>query len=131
MLMYWRNAKHSKYSLEAVSLLATIATTTPQLAHEIKWGRFVNTRGGLGNNIPVDLAMEHLNCFLKDCLLGLGANVSEHTIVKTSKSLRLLKELNNHFDRISGVHPAKVSTPRATIPRIFSLLYRSYRVAVS
>ena len=87
MLLYWRNARYTQYSYEAICRLNAVATSTPQLAHEVQWCRFVKTKGGLGNNIPVDLCMEHLNRFLKDCLLGLGANVSEHTIVKTSKSL--------------------------------------------
>jgi hypothetical protein len=114
MLMYWRNARHTKYSYEAICLLSAVATSTPQLAQEIKWCRFVNTRGGLGNNIPVDLCMEHFNRFLKDCLLGLGPNVSERTIVKTSKSLRMLKELNAHFDNLCSINPNSTRHTKAS-----------------
>ena len=61
MLLYWRNARYTKYSYEAICRLNAVATSTPQLAHEVQWCQFVNTKGGLGNNIPVDLCMEHLN----------------------------------------------------------------------
>ena len=82
MLLYWRYAGHTKYSLEVIYLLGAVKpTATPRLAHEITWCRFVNSRGGRENNIPVDLFMEHLNRTLKDYLLGLGANVSESTII--------------------------------------------------
>lgn len=41
MLLYWRYAGHTKYSLEVIHLLGPIkATVTPRLAHEITWCRF-------------------------------------------------------------------------------------------
>ena len=91
MLLYWRHTGHTKYCLDAFRLLASvIATATPQIAHEIVWCRFVNSCGGAGKNIPVHLFMEHLNQTLKDYLLGFGANISETTIVQTTKSLHSL-----------------------------------------
>ena len=41
------------------------------------YSRVVNTRGGCGNNLPVDLQMEHFNRILKDAIIGVGANVTE------------------------------------------------------
>ena len=109
MLLHWRHAKHTKYSLEALHLLAAInATATARIAHELIWCRFINTRGVPGGNMPVDLYMEHLNRTLKDYLKGLGANVSEATIVQTSKSLRNLMEMTSHFDSICGIHPDSI-----------------------
>lgn len=109
MLLHWRYAKHAKYSLEALHLLAAInATATERIAHELTWCRFINTRGVLGGNMPVDLYMEHLNRTLKDYLKGLGANESEATITQTSKSLRNLMELTSHFDSICDIHPDSI-----------------------
>ena len=103
MLLHWRHAKHTKYSLEALHLLSAVnATATKRIAHELTWCRFINTRGVPGGNIPVDLFMEHLNRTLKDYLLGLGANVSEATIIQTT--LRNLMEVTSHFDKICGIH---------------------------
>ena len=109
MLLHWRYAKHAKYSLEALHLLAAInATATERIAHELTWCRFINTRGVPGGNMPVDLYMEHLNRTLKDYLKGLGANVSEATITQTSKSLRNLMELTSHLDSIRDIHPESI-----------------------
>ena len=52
--------------------------------------------------------MEHLNRTLKDYLLGLGANVSEATIIQTSKALRNLMEVSSHFDTICSIHPESI-----------------------
>ena len=109
MLLHWRYAKHTKYSLEALHLLAAInATATERIAHELIWCRFINTRGVPGANMPVDLYMEHLNRTLKDYLKGLGANVSEATITQTSKSLRNLMEVTSHFDSMCDIPPDSI-----------------------
>ena len=45
MLLHWRLAKHTKYSLEALHLLVAVnATATKRIAHELVWCRFINTR---------------------------------------------------------------------------------------
>ena len=109
MLLHWRHAKHSKYCLEALHLMGAInATATERIAHELTWCRFINTRGVAGANVPVDLFMEHLNRTWKDYLHGLGANVSEATIIQTSKSLCNLMAVSSHFDTISGIHPESI-----------------------
>ena len=64
ILLYWRHAKHTKYSLQALHLLAEInATATARIAHELIWCRFINTRGVPRGKIPVD---QYLNHTLKD-----------------------------------------------------------------
>ena len=69
MLLYWRYGGHTKYALEAVHLLGAVhATSTARVAHELTWCRSINKRGGAGNNLSVDLYMEHLNRTLKDYL---------------------------------------------------------------
>ena len=101
MLLHWQHARHTKYSLETLHLIAGIhSTTSEQIAHELIWCRFINARGVPGGNIPVDLFMEHLNRILKDYLMGLGANVSEATIVHTSKSLHNLMDVSKKIDKI-------------------------------
>ena len=49
----------------------------------------MNSLGGVGYNIPVDLHMEHL---LKDMIIGIGASISEQAIVPSSKSLDGIKD---------------------------------------
>ena len=54
MLLHWRHARHTKYSLETLHLIAGIhSTTSERIAHELIWCRFINARGVPGGNIPV------------------------------------------------------------------------------
>ena len=76
MLIFYHHG-HTKYSLEALLLTARLeATLTIQQAEKLKWNRSVNTRGGTGRNIPLDLALEHLNNSTKRDIKNLGANVT-------------------------------------------------------
>ena len=52
--------------------------------------------------------MEHLNRTLKDHLLGLGANVSESTIIQISRSLRKLMAVTAHFDSACGIYKESI-----------------------
>ena len=55
-----------KYTVEALTLLFSVnAANSDQLAGELLNGRFINTQGEPGKNIPTDLYMEHLNRTLK------------------------------------------------------------------
>ena len=93
-----------QYALEAIHLPGAVhSTATPRVAHELTWCRFVNNRGGAGNNIPVDLYMEHLNRTLKDYITSSAANVSEASIVRASHSLHSLLRIASQFDECSGI----------------------------
>lgn len=53
-LPHFRASGRTKYSLEAFRLqLQVNVVLSPNLAHQVKWHRFVNTKGGFGNNIPL------------------------------------------------------------------------------
>lgn len=104
----------TKYCLEALHLMFQIhATLTPRDAQRTIWNRTVNNRGGLGNNIPLDLDLEHDNHLLKDMLRGLGSNISTTTVTRISKAFFVLKELCKKLDQeldirtVSGEHTKK------------------------
>lgn len=63
LLTYFKaNSNYSKYSLEMfISLAQTEALVSEEMAHRLKWGRFVNWHGGIGKNISVDTAQEICN----------------------------------------------------------------------
>ena len=64
----------------------------------------VNTRGGLGHNIHINLHMEHLNCTLKNMLLGIGTNITESAIVNASHSLNGIVAMCIYsFDKQLGI----------------------------
>lgn len=105
MLLYFRQAGHTNYQKEAFEFLAMVnATASPKIAKQVTWGRFVNTQGGMGKNIPVDLHMEHLNRNLKEYIANLGANVAESGIVQCGKSLSGIMEVVDRYDQETGIH---------------------------
>lgn len=113
MLIYYRYAKHYKYALEAFILLAQVnVLASSRVKNQLTWSRVVNTRGGAGNNIPVDLHNEHLNRKLKDIVCGVGANVNEELIVEASKSLHAVDSICEHFDTITSIRPDSVHHTR-------------------
>lgn len=75
--------------------------------------RFVNSKGKCGENIPLDLFMEHLNLLLKRLGKGMGANITKASLQRAAQSV---VPLNNVMDTIykdcnkvkrSGYHGSK------------------------
>ena len=58
-------AGHSKYALDVKLQMQVSAFLSPNLAHQVMWNRFINTRGGLGRNFTGDLYNEYVNMMLK------------------------------------------------------------------
>jgi len=117
LLLYFRASHRTKYALEGLTLLAQVsALLPPRLAHQVKWNRFVNTRGKPGCNIPCDLEMEHQNKEFKAHLATVGGNVSSNTLIRTGKALKTLSAICDHFDVSTCVNPPTVhhSTKSAT-----------------
>ena len=107
MLVYYRSGNHTNYALEAFHLQCMVnAVATPRVAHQLTWSRVVNTRGGPGNNIPIDLHNERLNRILKNSIGDMGANVSEKAIVKRSKSLKGVIDILDAFDSDTEINPS-------------------------
>ena len=56
----FRATGHTNYTLEAFTLLVQYYYLfPPRYAEQLLTARFVNSKGGAGNNIPADLHMEH------------------------------------------------------------------------
>ena len=60
-LLHFHVNGRTKYALEALTLRFQLATLNPSLVHQLTWGRFINTHGGIGRNIPRDLFNKHVN----------------------------------------------------------------------
>lgn len=74
----------------------------------------VNTRGGKGKNVPVDLAMEHLNRTVKSYISSLGANVSESSILQCGRSLNGIMDVCTKFDNENGIKPESIEHTRTS-----------------
>lgn len=96
LLVLFKSSKNYNYAKDAVNLLLSHEYLfSERKAAQLLWARTVNTRGYAGCNIPMDL---HLNRRLKSILSNLGANISPKSIVKASKSLRVVHKVCETFE---------------------------------
>ena len=104
LLPHFIVAGRTKYSLEALRLQIQVKSVlSPQLAHHVKWDRFVNTHGGARRNIPCDLYNEHVNKLLKHIIVTMGANFTEKALHRAAQSVTTLESISERFDQRSGV----------------------------
>ena len=104
-LLIFKACNHSKYALASLLLQAGVnAMLTPRQAHCLKWNRTVNTHGGKGKNISLDLRLEHLNNIVKGVLKNLGPNIrSERCAARCCLSVGQLDTFIDIVDRDLGV----------------------------
>ena len=104
MLPHFKSSGCTKYSLEALRLQFQVKSLlSPQLAHQVLWDRFVNTRGGPGRNIPCDLYNEHVVRLIKNVITSMGANLTEKALQRAARSVSTLHYVCKHFDSESKV----------------------------
>ena len=100
---HFKTAGCTKYSLEALKLqFQSTITSSPNLV-QITWNRFVNVKGGAGNNIPCDLLNEHVTKQLKYIICNMGSNSTETALQRTARSVTSLCHICERFDAQSGV----------------------------
>ena len=89
----------TKYALECLYHLFQVhALLTPREAERLTWNRTVNTRGGAGNNVFLDLNLEHDNHSVSELLKALGANVNETSVNRICKAFYLILNLLERLD---------------------------------
>ena len=110
MLCHWRfdmldfiRWHHPKYFVVGHRLLCyTSGGASDRISHQLKWNRTVNVRGGMGNNIEMDLQMEFFNKEYKEAVQDAGGNISESTVARHSQMVGIKKELKKSFDKQLG-----------------------------
>ena len=97
-LLHFRASNCTKYAWEALRMQFQLVVLPPALAHQVKWERYVNTRGGPGNNIPSDLFNEHMNKLFKEMIGSMGANMTEKAIERAARSVTVIGKIREVFD---------------------------------
>ena len=95
---HFKESGRTKYAWEALRLLIQLKTLSPNLSHQIQWNQFVNTRGGLGNNIPCDLYNEHVNKLVKIIIQNMGSNLTEESLQRAVRCVSPLHAIEKNFD---------------------------------
>ena len=115
------------YSIEAFTLLAQHCFLfSERQAHQLLWGRFINTHGLPARNIPCDLYMEHLNRVCKDVVSNLKANKTPKALVRVGKVVGILDDIAKNFDDDNFIHSRsgkhKVASYKKDLEKIVTVL---------
>ena len=105
MLLHFRGNGRTKYAVEAVRFVNnTSALLSPRKAHQLKWNRMCNPKGGCGNNIPLDLQNEFINRVFKDNINTFLPNLTPHSVERSSQSLEKVHNTLSNLDSITQIH---------------------------
>ena len=99
--------KHYNYAKEGFHLLLQSVILSERKITELKWSRTVNVYGCQGCNIPIDLFMEHMNRRLKFMMGNLHSNATAMTIQRIAKSLDVVKQVCQTFQKETEVSENK------------------------
>lgn len=99
VLIYWKFfavifkvTRHTNYFKEANLLqLQYHYLFSQRQAEQLKWCRFVNTKGRMGCNISCNLHIEHLNRRLKGIMTGMHCDV--HAIERAAKAVGVINSV--------------------------------------
>lgn len=109
MLLFKANGRKN-YAIEALHVLIQLKfTLSPRMAAQLKWNRTVNVHGKPGKNISSDIHMEHLNRVCKTALSGMGSNITDTSVTRVGRSIKILNDTMQSLDEHLGV-PAECGT---------------------
>lgn len=104
-------SKSTKYALEALYLqFQQQALLSPRQAYCQKWNRSVNNHGKKGKNVSLDLDLEHDNNYLKEAMRKMGPGITEQSVTRICRSLKMAREVIENISREchvmkrSGIH---------------------------
>lgn len=105
--MYFKSSNSFKnYAIEMLTWIAQIKSLcSEQMAHRLKWSRFVNWNGGKGNNIACDMAQEVCNRISKDIVKGMGANKTPKAMMRASKAAAGVHVIVKQVNEVNGIKP--------------------------
>lgn len=101
LLLHFKADGRVMYSVEVFHLLAQVnALLPPHMAHHLIWNRTCNISGGEGENIPLDLMVEHFNRVFKDDINTFRSNIGEKSISRSLRAIGTMKEMLDNFDTL-------------------------------
>lgn len=101
MLLCKADDPHStKYALESLYQLVLVNGLSQKESEMFVWNRTVNNHGGLGNNIPHDLEVEHSNNFNKQGYCNIGANLSEKAVSRICYAEKPVRTISGKMDKL-------------------------------
>ena len=126
MMQIFRAYKHTKCSFAALQLFFfSTCLLSERLSHLLKWNRTVNNNnGGKGQNISLDLRLEHLSNLLKEMLKYLGVNVTQKSAQRCSEAISAPEEILTNMDTELGIDQPSGHHTSANDDKDFLLLVK-------
>ena len=91
---------HPKYVIYAARLLLLVSGgASERMTKELIWNRTVNSHDGIGQNIPKDLHMEHLNRKYKENSKSSAGQLTEATIQRHSQLAALEENFFQYYNK--------------------------------
>lgn len=104
LLPMFVSSSRKNYGIETLNLLLQHDfLLSPRQVEELVWGRFINTHGETGKNIPNDLHCEHLNRLCKTSIANLQANKTTDSMCRVARALGTVQPLLDNFDEDNTV----------------------------
>lgn len=98
------DAGYNCYAIEMlISILQDAVFLTEAQAHQTRWASLASLRGGMGNNLEIDLLQENLNRELKKGIKGMGANKTPKSIERSSRAAGGTMTIVKNFDSSMGI----------------------------
>jgi len=93
------------YCKEVVILLTQYhCLFSERQAAQLKWSRYINTKGYCGCNVSCDLHLEHLNHRLKGMIRGLHSNVTPKALHRAAKSVGIVHQVCGNITSQTGIY---------------------------
>ena len=105
LMCYFKSQNtYSKYAVEMLTAIAQKELIlSPRMAEVVKREPFVNWRGGNGNNIDDDTAIEICNWITKRLVRDMGANKTVKAINLASRASVGIQDITTNYDQVSSI----------------------------
>lgn len=110
--LFFKISKCPKYVFATLELIAQINyLLSPRLSYSLMWNRFVNHKGYLESNHPMNLDVEHDNKAFKTDIHSFRGDITDRTISRVSQSIEVSNAIlecydkSTHVRKPSGKHP--------------------------
>ena len=124
-LLHFKVSHRTNYAVEAFVLLAHQKFfLSPRMAMQLTWNRTVNIHGSHGKNVPCDLHMEHLNKEAKQRLAGLGSNITNESVSRVGRSIKITIEITKQFAKENQIKEPSCRKSRRSCNKDIKLLLK-------
>ncbi len=106
LVHFFGTAGFNEFAIEMlINILQCEVLLSKAEAHRCKWAATVNWKGGVGNNIEIDLFQENRNSEMKKLVKSMGANKTEKAITRASKATGGVTKIVETFKEQVNIHP--------------------------